>query len=136
MALEVSVACVLLLTCVTLTFAVNLQTTIHCHVRRYSYHADKSIRNEDGSVLLPCWDNILVNSCWGRCDSSEIANYKMPYKISHHPVCTYGRYRRRTVQLTHCDPRHPDRSYTVIDAVSCNCKLCNPHNTSCESLSG
>lgn len=78
--------------------------------------------------VIPHYMTIFLNS--------QIANYKMPYKISHHPVCTYGRYRRRTVQLTHCDPRHPDRSYTVIDAVSCNCKLCNPHNTSCESLSG
>ncbi|KAL5008248.1 hypothetical protein ScPMuIL_013829 [Solemya velum] len=131
MAVESPVAYLLLLTCVTATCAINLQTTTQCHIRQYTLRANKS-----SSSYGQCWDDIAVYSCWGRCDSSEIPDFKIPYKISHHPVCTYGRVRERLVRLSHCDAGNPDRMYAVIDAVSCNCKVCNSQYTSCETLNG
>ena len=63
-------------------------------------------------------------------------DYKPPYKLSVHPVCTYAEIKYRKVRLRNCHPDHPDPYYEVFDAVRCECNLCNSETTSCENLNG
>ncbi|XP_060062663.1 thyrostimulin beta-5 subunit-like [Ylistrum balloti] len=106
-----------------------------CYERVFKMFASKPYRTPSGKEL-PCKDMIPVRSCWGRCDSSEIPDYRIPYKISNHSVCTYGGLRERTLTLTHCHPLHPDPTYTVYDATHCICGSCDSEFTSCENLNG
>ncbi|PVD25803.1 hypothetical protein C0Q70_13463 [Pomacea canaliculata] len=97
---------------------VDPSTTLGCHVRLYQFHAVKpDIITANGDILT-CQGDVTVNSCWGRCDSSEIGDFKMPFKISHHPVCTYTGQRERTVVLSDCEG-YPDPTLQVFDATGC-----------------
>ncbi|KAK3093509.1 hypothetical protein FSP39_016608 [Pinctada imbricata] len=113
----------------------NLEEMTNCYVRDYRFQASKPFVTKSGYVL-PCSDVITVKSCWGRCDSSEIADYKIPFKISNHPVCTYSGAKKRIVRLQNCHPLHPDPYYVIYDASKCACRTCNPEYISCENLNG
>lgn len=115
--------------------AVDLDSVTACLVREYNLFAQKPHVTPTGDVL-ECSGFVKVNSCWGRCDSSEIADYKIPFKISNHPVCTYSRVQKRRVRLPNCHPEHPDPYYVVYDALACSCRYCNSKYTSCETLNG
>ncbi|CAL1528498.1 unnamed protein product [Lymnaea stagnalis] len=114
---------------------IDPRTTLSCHVRSFQFRVTKPpITFPDGTTVF-CTGSVTVNSCWGRCDSSEIGDYVMPYKISHHPVCSYtGRIRRRAT-LTECEG-YPDPTVDVFDAAGCECKLCDSDYTSCENING
>ncbi|XP_014675643.1 PREDICTED: glycoprotein hormone beta-5-like [Priapulus caudatus] len=103
-------------------------STLICHKREYSYRISKPHNG------LPCWDDVSVMSCWGRCDSNEIGDWVYPFKISHHPVCEHEVRIPRLVRLRHCHSLHPDPYYEVVDAESCACKACETKDTSCESI--
>ncbi|KAK7103950.1 thyrostimulin beta-5 subunit-like [Littorina saxatilis] len=115
---------------------INPRTTLQCHVRSYSFRATKPpIVNENGD-LVTCEGEVHVNSCWGRCDSSEIGDFKMPFKVSRHPVCTYTGRVVRTVTLSECQGYPGDPTIEVFDAAGCACRLCDSDFTSCENLNG
>lgn len=65
----------------------------------------------------------------------QIGDFKMPFKISHHPVCTYTGQRERTVVLSDCEG-YPDPTLQVFDATGCACRGCDSDFTSCENLNG
>ena len=65
----------------------------------------------------------------------QIGDFKMPFKVSHHPVCTYTGQVRRTVRLSDC-AGYPDPTIEVFDAAGCACRLCDSDFTSCENLNG
>ncbi|KAK2169615.1 hypothetical protein LSH36_8g02017 [Paralvinella palmiformis] len=114
--------------------AINEATTLECHVREYKYTVTKeTILKPDGRIL-ECSGQVVVDSCWGRCDSSEIPDFKVPYKLSDHPVCTYGEISRRIVNLDNCHPDYPHPEHEVIDAVWCSCSVCTGNDTSCQTL--
>ncbi|XP_060602228.1 thyrostimulin beta-5 subunit-like [Ruditapes philippinarum] len=113
---------------------INIEQILGCHPREYKFNASKSA--EINGEVLSCWDMVTVYSCWGRCDSFEYGNYKAPYIISYHPVCTYIREKTRKVKLRFCHPEFPDPYYEVFDASECSCKLCDSRTTRCEYLTG
>ncbi|KAL8576207.1 hypothetical protein ACOMHN_027862 [Nucella lapillus] len=114
---------------------VNPSTTLQCHVREYSYRASKPPVYNDRGQIITCEGTVHVNTCWGRCDSYEVGDFQMPFKVSHHPVCTYAGYRRRTVVLSNCRG-YPDPTIEVLDATACACRACDSGDTSCENLDG
>ncbi|KAH9492911.1 hypothetical protein Btru_032594 [Bulinus truncatus] len=65
----------------------------------------------------------------------HIGDYVMPYKISHHPVCSYTGRDRKRVTLSECEG-YPDPTIEVFDASGCECKSCDSDYTSCENLNG
>ena len=75
-------------------------------------------------------------SCWGRCDSSEISDWRFPYKRSHHPVCVHAGRVKAVAMLRHCHPNaDPEtKRYEYMEAVGCNCQICSSTDTSCEAL--
>ncbi|BFZ07089.1 hypothetical protein BsWGS_10128 [Bradybaena similaris] len=114
---------------------IDPSTTLNCHMRIYQMQVTKPpVYDKDGRVV-ECSGWVTVNSCWGRCDSSEIGDYVMPYRISHHPVCTYTGRTSRIATISGC-PDYPDPTEVVFDATGCECRLCNSDYTSCENLSG
>lgn len=120
---------------VTATASVDSATTLQCHIRSYKYTINKPHTTASGEVLQ-CYDDVTVNSCWGRCGSNEYADFKVPYKISAHPVCTYNGRRSRIVTLSQCDQRHPDPTAEVFDALECTCQKCESYSTNCENING
>ncbi|XP_054706885.1 thyrostimulin beta-5 subunit-like [Uloborus diversus] len=81
-----------------------------------------------------CWDTLKVATCWGRCDSFEIPDWRFPYKISYHPVCVHDRKVLRRVMLRNCEIG-ADRElalYEFLEAESCTCRLCNSSDTFCD----
>ncbi|XP_046387291.1 thyrostimulin beta-5 subunit [Ischnura elegans] len=111
--------------------AVNLATTLQCHQRRYKYRVSKS-----DSMGRKCWDDISVMSCWGRCDSNEISDWRFPYKKSYHPVCMYGTTKVHEVELRFCDEgvEPGTERYASFEAKSCVCSVCSSSTASCEGL--
>nr|QUP51996.1 glycoprotein beta [Urechis unicinctus] len=121
---------------VTLTLAeVDVTGTLSCHQRTYQYQISKPFINDLGEVI-PCSGLVSVRSCWGRCDSSEVADFRVPYKISQHNVCTYTSRTSRRVRLQDCHADHPDPYAEVFDASDCQCRKCTTANTSCEHITG
>ncbi|RUS74788.1 hypothetical protein EGW08_017455 [Elysia chlorotica] len=115
---------------------INLQTTLLCHPRHYQYRMQKpDVLDPSTGAVLRCSGVVTVRSCWGRCDSSEIGDFMMPFRISYHPVCTYSGRVRRVVRLEDC-PGYPDPTVEVFDASDCNCQICDSDITSCENLNG
>ncbi|WAR19485.1 CTHB5-like protein, partial [Mya arenaria] len=104
------------------TSAVDPQTILECLPREYTFRAFKPYRLK--GKVLPCYDDVTYG------------DYKIPFKISHHPVCTYTDRSSRQVRLRRCHPDHPDPFYEVFDATECSCSVCNADNTSCENLNG
>jgi len=129
------VVLLLSLLCVGQAHAIDPRTTLACHVRSYQFRVVKPTVLDSHGRVLRCAGSVTVNSCWGRCDSSEIGDYVMPYRISHHPVCTYTDRIWRRVTLQGCGD-YPDPTVEVFDAASCECKLCDSDFTSCENLNG
>lgn len=118
----------------TVATLVNTQTTLECHRREYTFKATRS--DSKGNV---CWDDITAMSCWGRCDSGEIADWRFPFKKSFHPVCTYDSRRLVKTQLRHCQPKDLSeedelRVYEYLEALSCSCQVCDSTWTSCEGF--
>ncbi|KAH6924850.1 hypothetical protein HPB50_025727 [Hyalomma asiaticum] len=114
--------------------AVDTLTTIECHRREYSFRATRTDANGNR-----CWDDVTAMSCWGRCDSGEIADWRFPFKKSFHPVCTYGSRKLVRAQLRFCDPEDLDerdelRTYEYYEALSCSCQVCDSTWTSCEGF--
>lgn len=72
-----------------------------------------------------CWDHVSVWSCWGRCDSREISDWKFPYKKSYHPVCVHASRSKSTAHLRFCHPlADPSiRRYEYMEADSCHCQV-------------
>lgn len=72
-----------------------------------------------------CWDNVSVWSCWGRCDSREISDWKFPYKKSYHPVCVHAGRSKAFAMLRYCHPlADPEtRRYEYLEANACHCQV-------------
>uniref|UniRef100_A0A182MA44 Glycoprotein hormone subunit beta domain-containing protein n=1 Tax=Anopheles culicifacies TaxID=139723 RepID=A0A182MA44_9DIPT len=90
-----------------------------CHKRLFTYRVSQT-----DSKGRECWDHVSVLSCWGRCDSNEISDWRFPYKRSHHPVCVHAGRTKAVALLRHC---HPDadlaaRQYEYMEPKSCNCQ--------------
>ncbi|GFO16675.1 glycoprotein hormone beta-5-like [Plakobranchus ocellatus] len=64
---------ILLSLAITCANLIDPRTTLVCHLRHYQFRVDKPdiVDPETGSVLR-CSGMVTVNSCWGRCDSSEV----------------------------------------------------------------
>ncbi|KAG8182930.1 hypothetical protein JTE90_010561 [Oedothorax gibbosus] len=108
----------------------NLKSVLVCLRREYTLKATRS-----DNLGRRCWDFIRATSCWGRCDSFEIPDWRFPYKISIHPVCMHDQKRLRRVRLRHCDPPDADdrlRNYEYYDAETCSCGVCNSSDTFCD----
>ncbi|KAK3784569.1 hypothetical protein RRG08_003377 [Elysia crispata] len=115
---------------------INPRTTLMCHVRHYQFRIHKpDVLDPDTGAVLRCSGVVTVNSCWGRCDSSEVGDFMMPFRISNHPVCTYNGRIRRVVTLSDCHG-YPDPTVEVFDARECKCQICDSDITSCENLNG
>ncbi|KAL7738827.1 hypothetical protein ACLKA6_001346 [Drosophila palustris] len=101
-----------------------------CHRRLYTYRVTQS--DYQGRE---CWDNVSVWSCWGRCDSSEISDWKFPYKRSFHPVCVHAQRQPTVAILKNCHPEANDniRKYNYMEAINCHCHTCSTEDTSCEA---
>lgn len=101
-----------------------------CHRRLYTYRV-----SQVDSKGRMCWDHVSVMSCWGRCDSSEISDWKFPYKRSYHPVCVHAGRSKAVAMLRNCDEdAEPEaRKYEYMEAISCNCHTCSTTDTSCEA---
>ncbi|KFM62737.1 Glycoprotein hormone beta-5, partial [Stegodyphus mimosarum] len=100
-----------------------------CLRREYTLKATRS-----DAFGRQCWDIIRVTSCWGRCDSFEIPDWRFPYKISVHPVCIHDHKKLRRVLLRNCDPGADPhlRIYEYYEAETCSCKVCNSSDTFCD----
>lgn len=72
-----------------------------------------------------CWDHVSVWSCWGRCDSREISDWKFPYKKSYHPVCVHAGRSKAVAMLRFCHPQASSetRRYEYLEANACHCQV-------------
>ncbi|XP_046664354.1 thyrostimulin beta-5 subunit-like [Homalodisca vitripennis] len=110
---------------------IDPQSTLDCHRRLYSYTVTQ--RDSQGRT---CRDTINVMSCWGRCDSNEISDWRFPYKRSYHPVCLHDSRELTTTILRNCDPdvEPGTERYQFLQALSCRCLVCKSSEASCEGL--
>lgn len=101
-----------------------------CHRRLYTYRITQN--DENGHE---CWDNVSVWSCWGRCDSNEISDWKFPYKKYFHPVCVHAGRVKAVATLRNCHPQAAlqTRQYEFMEAQTCKCQACTSTDTSCEA---
>ncbi|GAB0096621.1 glycoprotein hormone beta-5 [Sergentomyia squamirostris] len=104
--------------------------TLGCHRRIYTYRVTQT--DQKGR---DCWDDVSVVSCWGRCDSNEISDWKFPFKRSYHPVCVHAGRQATVAVLRNCHPEaEPEtRRYHYTEAVGCHCQTCSTQDTSCEA---
>lgn len=86
-------------------------------------------------IGLKCSDDVSVWSCWGRCDSHEISDWKFPYKKSYHPVCVHAGRSKTVAMLRKCDEGVLPETmrYEYMEANACNCQTCSTSDTSCEA---
>lgn len=93
---------------------------IGCQRRLYTYRVSQTDSNGK-----ECWDNVSVWSCWGRCDSSEISDWKFPFKKSNHPVCVHQQRAKTVAILRNCDvdATMEARRYEFMEAKSCHCDV-------------
>ncbi|XP_005182588.1 thyrostimulin beta-5 subunit [Musca domestica] len=101
-----------------------------CHRKQLTYRVTQA-----DSKGRECWDYVSVSACWGHCDSSEISDWKFPYKRSFHPVCVHATRQPAVVLLGNCHPEADEeaRRYEYLEAVSCHCHTCSTMDTSCEA---
>ncbi|ODN03328.1 Glycoprotein hormone beta-5 [Orchesella cincta] len=113
------------------TGPLDIATTLNCHRRLYSYRVTKT-----DSAGKKCWGQVNVMSCWGRCDSNEIPDFRFPYKKSHHPVCIFGSRKPNVATLDNCDPdvEPGTNRYEYQEAESCHCSVCKSSEASCEGM--
>ena len=66
----------------------------------------------------------------------QIADWKFPYKRSHHPVCLHESTRENKVVLRNCDPEVTPGTevYVFREAAVCSCSLCKSSEASCQGL--
>ncbi|GIX89159.1 thyrostimulin beta-5 subunit [Caerostris darwini] len=108
----------------------SARNVMQCLRREYTLRATRS--DEYGRR---CWDVIKTISCWGRCDSFEVPDWRFPYKVSVHPVCMHDQKTLRKVRLRYCDPPNTGddlRIYEYYDAETCSCGVCNSSDTFCD----
>lgn len=81
-----------------------------------------------------CSDEINVMSCWGRCDSNEVSDWRFPYKRSHHPVCIHAGQVLTEFLLKDCDEGvlPGTELYVFPQATTCKCHTCKSSEASCE----
>lgn len=96
------------------------QASLRCTRRLYTYRISQS-----DSAGRECWDHVSVWSCFGRCDSTEISDWKFPYKRSYHPVCVHAGRAKAVAYLRQCEEGvEPEtRRYEYMEAVACNCQV-------------
>ncbi|XP_075149239.1 glycoprotein hormone beta 5 [Haematobia irritans] len=101
-----------------------------CHQKMLTYRVTQA-----DSKGRECWDYVSVAACWGHCDSSEISDWKFPYKRSFHPVCVHATRQPAVAVLRNCHPEADEfaRRYEYLEAVSCHCHTCSTMDTSCEA---
>lgn len=106
------------------------RTPLGCNRQVYTY-----LVTQVDSNGYECSDNVSVQSCWGRCDSSEISDWKFPYKRSFHPVCMHAGRQKSVAILKNCHPLAgmEARRYEFMEPVSCTCQMCTSKDTSCEA---
>lgn len=94
--------------------------SLRCNRRLYTYRISQS-----DSAGRECWDHVSVWSCFGRCDSKEISDWKFPYKRSYHPVCVHAARAKAVAYLRQCDANvEPEtRRYEYMEAVECHCQV-------------
>ncbi|KAG1652390.1 Thyrostimulin beta-5 subunit [Nymphon striatum] len=105
--------------------------TLKCHRREFTY---KVLRKD--RLGRKCTDYITAMSCWGRCDSNEIADWRFPFKKSYHPVCIHDKMRLRRVRLRKCEEgaEKEARLYEFVEAVTCSCQVCKSSGASCQGM--
>lgn len=108
-------------------------STLACHESHYEYIYNNTLISPTGTVYH-CMGPVRVLSCWGRCDSQEVPDYRMPYTVPNHPVCTFSTRRTARVRLAYCHPDHPNPEVEVVEAGGCACMPCSSTDTSCLSL--
>lgn len=109
-----------------------------CHMRLYTYRItqtdEKGIHSFAFQLLQSiidefagheCWDYVNVWSCWGRCDSREISDWKFPFKKSYHPVCVHAGRSKAVAVLRHCHPMADPttKRYEYLEANGCHCQV-------------
>ncbi|KAJ6646424.1 Thyrostimulin beta-5 subunit [Pseudolycoriella hygida] len=107
-----------------------VEAGLGCNMRLYTYRITQS-----DSKGRECWDHVSVWSCFGRCDSNEISDWKFPYKRSYHPVCMHAGRSKAVAMLRNCHPQAtPEtRRYEYMEAMGCHCQTCSTTDTSCEA---
>ncbi|KAI1302327.1 Glycoprotein hormone beta-5 [Halotydeus destructor] len=108
---------------------IDPRTTLACHRREYTFKASQT-----DNYGNQCWQYVKALSCWGRCDTGEIADWRFPFKKSYHPVCLLDKRRLRTIRLKNCSEKASLelRYYTYTEALSCSCQICHSSTTNCE----
>jgi hypothetical protein len=68
--------------------------------------------------------------------SSQIADWRFPYKQSYHPICGHDKKRMKKIRLKYCEEGVDERirSYKIVEAVTCSCRVCHSSLASCEGL--
>lgn len=95
---------------------------LSCRVREYTeYKAEKP-------GCRP--QRIVVDACYGFCDTYQVPALRAPYKLSQHKMCSYGETVEVSIQLDDCDSG-VDRTFTYVNARNCVCRKCTPENTFC-----
>ncbi|PIK58114.1 putative glycoprotein hormone-beta5 [Apostichopus japonicus] len=95
---------------------------LRCMVREYTaYQAEKP-----GCRPQP----LLVDACYGLCDTFQVPALRPPFKHSQHKMCSYGDTVEVTIELDDCD-EGVDRTFTYLNARNCVCRKCSPENTFC-----
>lgn len=94
--------------------------SLGCHRRLVTYQITQT---DSGGRM--CTDFVNAWSCWGRCDSKEIADWKFPFKKSYHPVCVHAGRSNAVADLRQCDPGvEPEtRRYEYTEATGCHCQV-------------
>ncbi|GBP31625.1 Thyrostimulin beta-5 subunit [Eumeta japonica] len=94
--------------------------SLRCNRRFYRHRAMQTDMNG-----LRCWGDVKIMSCWGRCLSSEVADWQFPYKKSDHPVCVHGERRHASTRLPHCEPGVAPGTeiYHFVEARNCRCQV-------------
>lgn len=103
-----------------------------CHKRTVTYRI-----TQNDPQGMQCWDDVKIMTCWGRCESNEITDYKFPYKQSFHPVCVHAGRLPSVAHLKNCHPEAGEeaRRYEYVEPVSCHCHICMSIDTECEAPS-
>ncbi|XP_050521484.1 thyrostimulin beta-5 subunit [Daktulosphaira vitifoliae] len=102
---------------------------LDCNRKLYSFRVSNTDING-----RTCSDEIEVMSCWGRCDSNEVSDWRFPYKRSHHPVCIHGGRKLTKYILKNCElgVEPGTEVYVFQQATSCKCHACKSSEASCE----
>ncbi|XKL61389.1 hypothetical protein PGB90_008446 [Kerria lacca] len=128
---QVNYFIILLLLFINGNYCTDLDSVLECYRRIYNY----TIIKKD-NYGRSCWDTIPAVSCWGRCDSREIPDWKFPYKKSFHPVCIHDFQEPKNIILRNCDDdvESGTEIFKFHQALSCKCSVCKSSEASCEGI--